>query len=62
MNVRVGTPSDQRVLEELQLRASLENPGDREHVLANPGAGQTFAITEEQFTPPQTQNRHLMLT
>ena len=36
MTLRLGTSSDQWVLEELQRRASLANPGDREHVLANP--------------------------
>jgi GNAT superfamily N-acetyltransferase len=38
ITLRVAVPSDQKVLEALQWRASLNNPGDREALLANPDA------------------------
>ncbi len=38
INVRTALPSEQRALEGLQWRASLRNSGDREALLANPGA------------------------
>ncbi|MES2306514.1 MAG: GNAT family N-acetyltransferase [Gemmatimonadota bacterium] len=36
--IRPALPSEQRLLEELQRRASLNNPGDREAILAHPDA------------------------
>ena len=36
--VRLALPTEQRELEALQLRASLQNPGDRDALLANPDA------------------------
>ncbi|MEP6756585.1 MAG: GNAT family N-acetyltransferase [Chthonomonadales bacterium] len=38
IRVRLALISEQRLLESLQLRASLNNPGDREAILANPDA------------------------
>jgi N-acetylglutamate synthase-like GNAT family acetyltransferase len=38
ITVRVAVPDDQKVLEALQWRASLNNPGDRDALLANPDA------------------------
>ena len=36
--IRLAVPSEKRALEALQRRASLNNPGDREALLANPDA------------------------
>ena len=36
--IRPARPDEQAMLESLQRRASLNNPGDREALLANPGA------------------------
>jgi N-acetylglutamate synthase-like GNAT family acetyltransferase len=36
--IRPAVPADQKVLEAVQWRASLNNPGDREALLANPDA------------------------
>ena len=36
--VRVAVPADQKSLEAIQWRASLNNPGDRDALLANPDA------------------------
>jgi N-acetylglutamate synthase-like GNAT family acetyltransferase len=38
LTIRVATVADQKPLEALQWRASLNNPGDREALLANPDA------------------------
>lgn len=38
VHLRVASPSEKEDLEELQRRASLENPGDRESLLAHPDA------------------------
>jgi len=38
ITIRVAVPADQKNLEALQWRASLNNPGDREALLANPDA------------------------
>jgi len=38
MIIRAATPDEQKVLEALQLRASLTNEGDRDALLANPDA------------------------
>jgi GNAT superfamily N-acetyltransferase len=38
VNIRTALASEQRALEALQWRASLNNPGDREALLANPDA------------------------
>jgi N-acetylglutamate synthase-like GNAT family acetyltransferase len=35
--IRLGTRQEQRLLEALQLRASMANPGDRELLIDNPG-------------------------
>ena len=40
MQIRVARQTEHRILEELQMRASLGNPGDREALLANPDAVQ----------------------
>src|SRR5215471_17304645 len=46
MVIRRASVSEQRVLEDLQRRASLNNPGDREALLANPDA---IALPIEQI-------------
>ena len=38
VNIRIADATEQRALEALQWRASLNNAGDREALLANPGA------------------------
>ncbi|MDR3471249.1 MAG: GNAT family N-acetyltransferase [Devosia sp.] len=38
LTIRVARPAEQRALEALQWRASLNNPGDREALQANPDA------------------------
>ncbi len=38
MNIRLAEPGEREVLEALQWRASLANPADRPHLLANPDA------------------------
>jgi N-acetylglutamate synthase-like GNAT family acetyltransferase len=38
LTIRPAVPTDQKVLEAVQWRASLNNPGDREALLANPDA------------------------
>ena len=38
VQIRVALPSERRALEALQTRASLQNPGDRDALLANPNA------------------------
>ncbi|MDI1236187.1 MAG: GNAT family N-acetyltransferase [Polaromonas sp.] len=38
LTVRPAVASEQKALEAVQWRASLNNPGDREHLLANPDA------------------------
>ncbi|MDO8272302.1 MAG: hypothetical protein Q7U82_10350 [Gammaproteobacteria bacterium] len=38
ITIRTAQISDQKALEALQWRASLNNPGDREALLANPDA------------------------
>jgi N-acetylglutamate synthase-like GNAT family acetyltransferase len=38
ITIRPAVPTDQKLLEALQWRASLNNPGDREALLANPDA------------------------
>jgi GNAT superfamily N-acetyltransferase len=45
--VRVALSSEKNELEQLQLRASLNNPGDREAILANPDA---IALSPEHIT------------
>ena len=45
--IRRARPGEQRTLESLQWRASLNNPGDREALLANPDA---IALPIEQIT------------
>jgi GNAT superfamily N-acetyltransferase len=44
--IRIGRVSEKQALEALQWRASLNNPGDREALLANPDA---IAIPEAQI-------------
>jgi GNAT superfamily N-acetyltransferase len=46
LRVRTALPGERRELEELQRRASLNNPGDREALLANPDA---IALPLEQI-------------
>ena len=46
MVIRQANPSEQRVLEELQRRASLNNPGDRDALLEYPDA---IAVPIEQI-------------
>src|SRR5262249_60241926 len=46
ISIRLARPDDQRMLEALQWRASLSNPGDREALLANPDA---IALPIEQI-------------
>ena len=46
ISIRLARPDDQRMLEALQWRASLANPGDREALLANPDA---IALPAEQI-------------
>ncbi len=50
VQVRLAQSSEQRELEELQLRASLNNPGDREALLTNPDA---VALPIEQINAGQ---------
>jgi GNAT superfamily N-acetyltransferase len=38
ITVRTAVPNDQKALEALQWRASLNNPGDRDDLIANPDA------------------------
>jgi len=38
ISIRAARPDEQRLLEALQRRASLANPGDRDAILANPDA------------------------
>jgi len=45
--IRTAGINEKRALEHLQLRASLANDGDRNHILANPGI---ISIPEEQIT------------
>jgi ribosomal protein S18 acetylase RimI-like enzyme len=45
--IREAAPSEQKILEDLQLRASLTNAGDREAILAHPDA---IALPMEQIT------------
>ena len=45
--VRPARPDEQRTLESLQWRASLNNPGDRDALLANPDA---IAVPVEQIS------------
>jgi len=44
--IRTAGINEKRALEQLQLRASLANDGDRDHILANPGI---ISIPEEQI-------------
>jgi N-acetylglutamate synthase-like GNAT family acetyltransferase len=44
--IRVAVPAEQQALEALQWRASLNNPGDRDVLLANPDA---IALPREQI-------------
>jgi len=44
--IRTAGINERRALEQLQLRASLANPGDREHLLRNPDI---ISIPEEQL-------------
>jgi GNAT superfamily N-acetyltransferase len=46
VSIRPARPDDQTMLESLQWRASLNNPGDREALLANPDA---IALPLEQI-------------
>jgi GNAT superfamily N-acetyltransferase len=46
VSIRPARPDDQKMLESLQWRASLGNPGDREALLANPDA---IALPLEQI-------------
>jgi GNAT superfamily N-acetyltransferase len=46
ITIRVARPDEQALLESLQRRASLKNPGDREAILANPDA---IALPIEQI-------------
>src|SRR5215813_12224997 len=46
ISIRLARPDDQRMLEALQWRASLANPGDRDALLANPDA---IALPAEQI-------------
>ena len=46
VSIRPARPDEQALLEALQRRASLENPGDREALLANPDA---IALPIEQI-------------
>jgi GNAT superfamily N-acetyltransferase len=47
VSIRAARPDEQAMLESLQRRASLNNPGDRDAVLANPDA---IAVPIEQIT------------
>ena len=47
ISIRPARTDEQTVLELLQRRASLSNPGDRDALLANPGA---IALPLEQIT------------
>ena len=47
ISIRTARPDEQRMLESLQRRASLSNPGDRDALLANPDA---IAVPFEQIT------------
>lgn len=47
LSIRPARPDEQTLLESLQWRASLGNPGDREALLANPDA---IALPLEQIT------------
>ena len=57
LTLRTAVVSEQKALEELQRRASLNNPGDREAILAHPEAiqlpveqlagGQVFVVEDE---------------
>ena len=38
LTIRLAEPRERHDLEQLQLRASLNNPGDRDAILANPDA------------------------
>src|SRR5262245_41209762 len=46
ISIRLARPDDQRMLEALQWRASLANPGDRDALLGNPDA---IALPAEQI-------------
>lgn len=46
LEIRAARIEEKRALEELQLRASLQNPGDRAHLEANPDA---ISIPEDQI-------------
>ena len=46
LEIRVARLEEKRALEELQWRASLQNPGDRAHLEAHPDA---ISIPEDQF-------------
>jgi GNAT superfamily N-acetyltransferase len=46
VSIRPARPDDRTMLESLQRRASLSNPGDRDALLANPGA---IALPLEQI-------------
>ena len=46
VSIRPARPDEQAILESLQRRASLNNPGDREALLANPDA---IAVPLEQI-------------
>src|SRR5262245_56941520 len=47
VSIRLAQPAEHMMLEALQRRASLDNPGDREALLANPDA---IALPIEQIT------------
>ena len=47
VSIRLARRDEQVMLESLQRRASLSNPGDREAILANPDA---IALPVEQIT------------
>ena len=46
VSIRLARPDEQTMLESLQRRASLNNPGDRDAILANPDA---IAVPSEQI-------------
>lgn len=47
VRIRLAVPSERAVLEDVQRRASLNNPGDREAILAHPDA---IELPPEQIT------------
>ena len=50
ITVRVAVPADQKALEAVQWRASLNNPGDRDALLANSDA---IEVPLQQIEPAE---------